>query len=143
MKLYGNSQHNIGKTKWRVVIENIVFAKIIGMENLREQVMVNQFMYTAGCRTEQAVHFLQAAKWHFEVRFYTKSCRLINIKLWTCVEIILFCFSSQSALSMFFQESPVQTCRNCSGSSNCRLSVITAFFTFKLLWYMIQNAMKP
>lgn len=53
-----------------MVIENIVFAKIIGMENLREQVMVNQFMYTAGCRTEQAVHFLQAAKWHFEVRFF-------------------------------------------------------------------------
>ena len=37
------------------------------MDNLREQVMINQFIYVAGCHAEQARHFLQAAKWHFEV----------------------------------------------------------------------------
>ena len=41
------------------------------MENLREQVMINQFMYIAGCRAEQAEHFLRATKWHFEVSLFT------------------------------------------------------------------------
>lgn len=36
------------------------------MDNLREGVMINQFVVIAGCHAEQARQFLTAAKWHFE-----------------------------------------------------------------------------
>lgn len=39
------------------------------MENLREQVMINQFVMAAGCPRDQAVQILQAAHWQFEVEF--------------------------------------------------------------------------
>lgn len=39
------------------------------MENLREQVMINQFVMAAGCPRDQAVQILQAAQWQFEVKF--------------------------------------------------------------------------
>ena len=38
------------------------------MDNLREQVMVNQFVMAAGCHIEQAKQLLQDSKWNFEVR---------------------------------------------------------------------------
>uniref|UniRef100_A0A0B6Z981 UBA-like domain-containing protein n=1 Tax=Arion vulgaris TaxID=1028688 RepID=A0A0B6Z981_9EUPU len=58
------------------------------MDNLKQQVMINQFVHAAGCHAEQAKQFLQAAGWHFE-----------------------------AALSMFFQESSVPTiCRTCNRS---------------------------
>ncbi len=38
------------------------------MDNLREQVMINQFVMVAGCHVEQAKQLLQAANWQFEVR---------------------------------------------------------------------------
>ena len=41
--------------------------------NLREQVMINQFVVIAGCHAEQARQLLTAAKWHFEV----KKCLII------------------------------------------------------------------
>ncbi|KAK7491829.1 hypothetical protein BaRGS_00016848 [Batillaria attramentaria] len=57
------------------------------MDNLKQQVMINQFVLAAGCHAEQAKQLLQAAKWQFE-----------------------------TALSMFFQESTVPTmCRTCNG----------------------------
>ena len=37
------------------------------MENLREQVMINQFVLVAGCQAERAKQLLSAAKWQFEV----------------------------------------------------------------------------
>jgi len=40
------------------------------MDNLREQVMVNQFVLVAGCHAEQARKLLSAAKWHYEVRAF-------------------------------------------------------------------------
>uniref|UniRef100_A0A0B6Z9W0 UBA-like domain-containing protein n=1 Tax=Arion vulgaris TaxID=1028688 RepID=A0A0B6Z9W0_9EUPU len=58
------------------------------MDNLKQQVMINQFVHAAGCHAEQAKQFLQAAGWHFE-----------------------------AALSMFFQESSIPTlsiCRTCN-----------------------------
>jgi hypothetical protein len=58
------------------------------MDNLKQQVMINQFVHAAGCHAEQAKQFLQAAGWHFE-----------------------------AALSMFFQESTIPTlsmCRTCN-----------------------------
>ncbi|CAL8123529.1 unnamed protein product [Orchesella dallaii] len=36
------------------------------MDNLREQVMINQFVLAAGCATDQARALLQAAHWQFE-----------------------------------------------------------------------------
>lgn len=41
---------------------------MVEMDNLREQVMVNQFVMAAGCHIEQARQLLQASKWNFEVR---------------------------------------------------------------------------
>lgn len=42
---------------------------MMDMDNLREQVMLNQFVLVAGCHIEQARQLLQAANWHFEVSF--------------------------------------------------------------------------
>uniref|UniRef100_A0A8C6TL68 UBA-like domain-containing protein n=1 Tax=Neogobius melanostomus TaxID=47308 RepID=A0A8C6TL68_9GOBI len=39
----------------------------IDMEELKRQVMVNQFVLTAGCAADQAQQLLQAAHWQFEV----------------------------------------------------------------------------
>ena len=43
------------------------------MENLREQVMINQFVMAAGCTRDQAVQILQAAQWQFEVSIFACS----------------------------------------------------------------------
>lgn len=40
----------------------------VNMEELRHQVMINQFVLTAGCAADQAKQLLQAAHWQFEVR---------------------------------------------------------------------------
>lgn len=37
------------------------------MENLKEQVMINQFIIATGCHSEQAKQLLQASKWQFQV----------------------------------------------------------------------------
>lgn len=37
------------------------------MDGLKEQVMMNQFMFATGCPLDQAKHFLTQAKWQFEV----------------------------------------------------------------------------
>ena len=39
------------------------------MDSLKQQVMMNQFMFATGCQVEQAKQFLVAAKWQFEVSF--------------------------------------------------------------------------
>ncbi|KAK2151840.1 hypothetical protein LSH36_349g03037 [Paralvinella palmiformis] len=57
------------------------------MDNLREQVMINQFVLVAGCHAEQAKQLLISANWQFE-----------------------------TALSMFFQESAIPSCRTCNGN---------------------------
>ncbi|CDQ75352.1 unnamed protein product [Oncorhynchus mykiss] len=36
------------------------------MEELKHQVMINQFVLTAGCAADQAKQLLQAAHWQFE-----------------------------------------------------------------------------
>lgn len=38
------------------------------MDELKHQVMINQFVLTAGCAADQAKQLLQAAHWQFEVR---------------------------------------------------------------------------
>lgn len=37
-------------------------------DELRHQVMINQFVLAAGCAADQAKQLLQAAHWQFEVR---------------------------------------------------------------------------
>eukprot|EP00064_Thunnus_orientalis_P021621 superscaffoldBa00006680_g21787 len=39
----------------------------VNMEELRHQVMINQFVLTAGCAADQAKQLLQAAHWQFEL----------------------------------------------------------------------------
>lgn len=43
------------------------------MDELKHQVMINQFVLTAGCAADQAKQLLQAAHWQFEVRGYLRS----------------------------------------------------------------------
>ena len=45
------------------------------MDNLKQQVMINQFVLAAGCHAEQAKQLLQAAKWQFEVRTVSSGCK--------------------------------------------------------------------
>lgn len=40
----------------------------MNMDELRHQVMINQFVLAAGCAADQAKQLLQAAHWQFEVR---------------------------------------------------------------------------
>lgn len=40
----------------------------VNMEELRHQVMINQFVLAAGCAADQAKQLLQGAHWQFEVR---------------------------------------------------------------------------
>lgn len=108
------------------------------MDNLKQQVMINQFVLAAGCHAEQAKQLLQAAKWQFEVR----ACYLLDVNMasvyhsgdrlfrrtraWPFVLSLNFCLDYplmrlclrlfQTALSMFFSESSVPTlCRTCNG----------------------------
>lgn len=39
----------------------------MNMDELRHQVMINQFVLAAGCAADQAKQLLQAAHWQFEV----------------------------------------------------------------------------
>ncbi|KAG7459575.1 hypothetical protein MATL_G00212120 [Megalops atlanticus] len=39
----------------------------VNMDELRHQVMINQFVLIAGCAADQAKQLLQAAHWHFEM----------------------------------------------------------------------------
>lgn len=44
----------------------------MNMDELKHQVMINQFVLTAGCAADQAKQLLQAAHWQFEVRKGTR-----------------------------------------------------------------------
>lgn len=52
----------------------------VNMEELRHQVMINQFVLTAGCAADQAKQLLQAAHWQFEVSVssFRPFCPLTN-----------------------------------------------------------------
>lgn len=49
------------------VAEERTAAMSVNMDELRHQVMINQFVLTAGCAADQAKQLLQAAHWQFEV----------------------------------------------------------------------------
>ena len=103
------------------------------MDNLREQVLINQFVFVAGCHAEQAKQLLLAAKWNFEVG---KCWNHAAVAWCLCFQMattsfelcfgspfLLFSFAKskfsscfQTALSMFFQESTLPACRNCNGN---------------------------
>ena len=72
------------------------------MENLREQVLINQFVFVAGCHAEQAKQLLLAAKWNFEV----SKCRNHAVVAWCfCFEMATtsfqLCFGSPFLLFSF------------------------------------------
>lgn len=58
----------------------------VNVDELRHQVMINQFVLTAGCAADQAKQLLQAAHWQFEVSGtpVTKSLRVEVRGGWTC-----------------------------------------------------------
>lgn len=49
----------------------------VNMDELRHQVMINQFVLTAGCAADQAKQLLQAAHWQFEVSVDSCSLRFV------------------------------------------------------------------
>ena len=62
------------------------------MDSLKQQVMMNQFMFATGCQMEQAKQFLTASKWQFEVRNLAVNIFkmadvyiLINYKQWISI----------------------------------------------------------
>lgn len=63
-------------------------AMSVNMEELRHQVMINQFVLTAGCAADQAKQLLQAAHWQFEVsgRFIYTLSPFINPHAWFGVQ---------------------------------------------------------
>lgn len=42
------------------------------MDDLKNQVMINQFCLAAGCQSGEARQILQSTHWQFEVRWETK-----------------------------------------------------------------------
>lgn len=64
------------------------------MDALRQQVMVNQFAYVTGCQADQAHQYLVSTNWHFD-----------------------------SALSQFFEESPIPS--GPSPNNSCHFKVST------------------
>ena len=56
---------------------------LANMDNLKQQVMINQFVLAAGCHAEQAKQLLQAAQWQFEV-----SCPAI-MQIWRVLDYCL------------------------------------------------------
>jgi len=51
----------------------------VNMDELRHQVMINQFVLTAGCAADQAKQLLQAAHWQFEVTVDRSSLPTLSI----------------------------------------------------------------
>ena len=127
------------------------------MDNLREQVLINQFVFVAGCHAEQAKQLLLAAKWNFEVG----KCRNHAAVAWclcfqmatTSFELcfgspsLLFSFTKsqfsscfQTALSMFFQESTLPACRNCNGNHpSCHYQVKLFNYSSKTVFVLFSS----
>lgn len=53
------------------------------MDELKHQVMINQFVLTAGCAADQAKQLLQAAHWQFEVKEAQRTIRFQRLMLAT------------------------------------------------------------
>ena len=123
---------------------NTISNLIANMDNLREQVMINQFVLVAGCNVDQARHLLQSSNWNFEVSFVWHSDVAWSVfvflnggdlfptnmwpKVWTLImqyiPLLFIQYLFQTALSMFFQEAAIPTCRNCNGNhTNSHYSV--------------------
>ena len=63
------------------------------MDELKHQVMINQFVLTAGCAADQAKQLLQAAHWQFEVR----TCSACSISVY--MELTDLCVSRTNKAS--------------------------------------------
>ena len=71
--LSGCVYSQVKKSARRGFVRNTEISPI--MDNLKQQVMINQFVLAAGCHAEQAKQLLQAAKWQFEVRTVFSGCK--------------------------------------------------------------------
>lgn len=62
------------------VLEEWKAAMSVNMDELRHQVMINQFVLTAGCAADQAQQLLQAAHWQFEVQLSFKRDVILSVE---------------------------------------------------------------
>lgn len=77
------------------------------MDELKHQVMINQFVLTAGCAADQAKQLLQAAHWQFEVKEAQRTIRFQRLMLATGLMFmserpLLMTGACQSATRHFF-----------------------------------------
>jgi len=68
------------------------------MDELKHQVMINQFVLTAGCAADQAKQLLQAAHWQFEV-----SAAEITLCMHThqCIVYVMHCIHCRASSCHF------------------------------------------
>lgn len=71
------------------------------MDELKHQVMINQFVLTAGCAADQAKQLLQAAHWQFEVKQKQKNN---NEKRNGTITYVSVCGSPVAAMLMFMSD---------------------------------------
>ena len=76
------------------------------MDELKHQVMINQFVLTAGCAADQAKQLLQAAHWQFEVPGKEKKRKEKGEKCWGVVFSAGVSVASRRRL-MFMSDRPL------------------------------------
>ncbi|XP_047388889.1 UBA-like domain-containing protein 1 isoform X1 [Sciurus carolinensis] len=82
----------------------------VNMDELKHQVMINQFVLTAGCAADQAKQLLQAAHWQFEGWMLQNLQNHIHGRLLeshVCMQGYILVGAGQTALSAFFQETNI------------------------------------
>ncbi len=84
----------------------------VNMDELRHQVMINQFVLTAGCAADQAKQLLQAAHWQFEV-----SVNAVNAGTLVCSVLQVHHPVTDSRTSPLYK-----SCGRVSVTCVCRLS---------------------
>lgn len=75
----------------------------VNMDELRHQVMINQFVLTAGCAADQAKQLLQAAHWQFEV--IEERCVLLFSFALSHLFVMTYFSVSRCLLNMFNKQS--------------------------------------
>lgn len=70
------------------------------MDELKHQVMINQFVLTAGCAADQAKQLLQAAHWQFEVKGEKKRGRNVKVGRVTVAARLVFMSDRRLVLSL-------------------------------------------
>lgn len=78
----------------------ISVARKQNMDELKHQVMINQFVLTAGCAADQAKQLLQAAHWQFEVNLKSRFVYVMQHRL--CSRCCAFAYKCRGVLFPVF-----------------------------------------